>query len=116
MLSYNEGMRWSGMEFVLIGNLLQTFRRTLKPPFLGQSRNYPNSEDEGSTILRNVSKTPISTAYIPGSSNLHQERHEKLRSHDYQYMDCVNCGKLLAKYIVLRQALHLGVRSIELDT
>jgi len=38
--------------FVLIGNLLQTFPRTLKPLSLGQSRNYPNSDDGGSTILR----------------------------------------------------------------
>ena len=101
--------------FVLTGNLLQTFHRTLKPPSLGQSRIYPNSEDGGSTILRNVCKTPVSTAHIPGSSNLHQE-HKENRSHDYQYMGCINCGKLLVKFIVLCQALDLGVRSVVLDT
>jgi hypothetical protein len=53
-------------DFVFIGNLLQIFRWTLLPLSLGQSRNYPNSEDGGSTPLRNVGKRlSVSTASYP---------------------------------------------------
>jgi hypothetical protein len=102
--------------FVLSGNLLQTFRRTLRPPSFGQSRNYPDSEDGSSTILRNVCNTRVSKTHIPGSSNLHQERKEN-RSHDYQYMDCMNCGSCLpdTSYYVRHCTLYFVQLNLTLE-